>query len=225
LRVIILGATGMVGQGVLRACLLDPGVEQVLVIGRRPTGQQHARLREVIVEDLFTVPSLGDQLNGYDACFYCLGVSAMGLTEEAYRRVTYDLTLIVATALVARNPGMAFVYVSGQGADSTAQGRVMWARVKGATENALRALPFRAAYMFRPGYIQPMHGIRSGTSWYRAIYAVLGPLYPVIRTLSPRSVTTTDAVGQAMIAAARHGAPTNVLDNHDINELANAATS
>lgn len=223
LRVILFGATGMVGQGVLRACLLDPGVEQVLSIGRRPTGQQHAKLREVVLDDLFTVPALGAQLDGYDACFYCLGVSAVGLKEQVYRRVTYELTMVVAEALVKRNPAMTFVYVSGQSTDGTAQGSVMWARVKGATENAVSALPFRASYMFRPGYIQPMHGIKSSTSWYRAIYSVAGPLYPLLRRIFPRSVTTTDAVGEAMLVAARTGAPKHVLENQDINELAETA--
>ena len=212
----------MVGQGVLRACLLDPGVTQVLVIGRRPTGQQHAKLRDVVLDDLFTVPSLGDQLNGYDACFFCLGVSAVGLKEEAYRRVTYDLTLTVAEALVARNPGMTFIYVSGQSTDSTAQGSVMWARVKGATENAVSALPFKATFMFRPGYIQPMHGIKSSTSWYRLIYSAVGPLYPLLRRLFPRNVTNTDAVGQAMIEVARRGAPKHILENREINELSSS---
>jgi len=222
LRVIIFGATGMVGQGVLRACLLDPGVTQVLVIGRRPTGQQQAKLRDVVLDDLFTVPSLGDQLNGYDACFFCLGVSAVGLKEEAYRRVTYDLTLTVAEALVARNPGMTFIYVSGQSTDSTAQGSVMWARVKGATENAVSALPFKATFMFRPGYIQPMHGIKSSTSWYRLLYSAVGPLYPLLRRLFPRNVTNTDAVGQAMIEVARRGAPKHILENREINELSSS---
>jgi len=222
LRVIIFGATGMVGQGVLRACLLDPGVTQVLVIGRRPTGQQQATLRDVVLDDLFTVPSLGDQLNGYDACFFCLGVSAVGLKEEAYRRVTYDLTLTVAEALVARNPGMTFIYVSGQSTDSTAQGSVMWARVKGATENAVSALPFKATFMFRPGYIQPMHGIKSSTSWYRLLYSAVGPLYPLLRRLFPRNVTNTDAVGQAMIEVARRGAPKHILENREINELSSS---
>ena len=212
----------MVGQGVLRACLLDPGVTQVLVIGRRPTGQQHAKLRDVVLDDLFTVPSLGDQLNGYDACFFCLGVSAVGLKEEAYRRVTYDLTLTVAEALVARNPGMTFIYVSGQSTDSTAQGSVMWARVKGATENAVSALPFKATFMFRPGYIQPMHGIKSSTSWYRLLYSAVGPLYPLLRRLFPRNVTNTDAVGQAMIEVARRGAPKHILENREINELSSS---
>jgi len=186
--VIVFGATGMVGQGVLRACLLDPGIDGVLVIGRRSTGQHDAKLREVVLDDLFTVPALGDQLDGYDACFYCLGVSAVGLKEHIYPRVTYDLTVTVAEALAARNPQMTVIYVSGQSTDSTGQGSVMWARVKGATENAVRAMPFKATYMFRPGYIQPMRGIKSSTSWYRVIYSIVGPL---IRSFAPCSRATS----------------------------------
>ncbi len=167
MKVILFGATGMVGQGALRECLLDPEVEQILVIGRRATGQQHQKLREVVLDDLFAMPTVGADLGGYDACFFCLGVSAVGMTEEAYRRVTYDLTMLIARALVERNPDMTFIYVSGQSTDSSERGRVMWARVKGATENAVSALPFKATYMFRPGYIQPMHGIKSSTGWYR----------------------------------------------------------
>jgi uncharacterized protein YbjT (DUF2867 family) len=219
LKVILFGATGMVGQGVLRECLVDAGIEQVLVIGRRATGQPHAKVREVLLADLLAVPTLGQTLDGYDACFYCLGVSAVGMTEAAYRRVTCDLTIVVARCLVERNPGMTFVYVSGTGTDGSERGRSMWARVKGATENAVSALPFRATYMFRPGYIQPMHGIRSNTAWYRAIYAVMGPLYPLLDHLFPRYITSTERVGRAMIAVARHGAPAHVLENREINEL------
>jgi uncharacterized protein YbjT (DUF2867 family) len=216
-KIILFGATGMVGQGVLRECLLDPGVEQVLVIGRRPTGRQEAKLRDVVLPDLFALPSLGDQLAGYDACFFCLGVSAVGMPEVAYRRVTYDLTLSIARALVERNRGMTFIYVSGQNTDSSEKGSAMWARVKGATENAVSALPFKATYMFRPGYIQPMHGIKSSTTWYRVLYAIVAPLYPVLKTLFPRHVTTTEMVGRAMLAVARNGAPQHIFGNEEIN--------
>lgn len=212
----------MVGQGVLRECLLDPAIERVLVIGRRTTGHQHARLRELLLDDLFMVPTLGSELDGYDACFYCLGVSAMGMTEGAYRKVTFDLTMVVARSLVARNPAMTFIYVSGTGTDTSGKGRVMWARVKGITEEAVSALPFRATFMFRPGYIQPMHGIRSSTGWYRAIYTVMGPLYPLLSAVLPHHVTTTELVGRAMIEVAEHGAPAHVLENRDINEVARA---
>ena len=222
MKVILFGATGMVGQGVLRECLLDPGVERVLVIGRRATGQGHAKLRELLLDDLFKVPTLGSELDGYDACFYCLGVSAMGMTEEAYRLVTFDLTVVVARSLVARNPAMTFVYVSGTGTDSSGKGRVMWARVKGITENAVSALPFRATFMFRPGYIQPMHGMKSSTGWYRVIYTVMGPLYPLLSAVLPHYVTTTELVGRAMIEVAEHGAAVPVLENREINEVARA---
>ncbi len=210
----------MVGRGVLRECLLEAGVEMVLVIGRRPMGQQHSKVREVLLDDLFAVPSLGAELEGYDACFYCLGVSAVGMTEAAYRRVTYDLTTAVAQCLVARSPAMTFIYVSGTGTDGSGTGRVMWARVKGMTENAVSALPFKATHMFRPGYIQPMHGVTSSTGWYRAIYAVMGPLYPLLNALLPQYVTTTELVGRAMIAVAARGAPMHVLENREINAVA-----
>jgi uncharacterized protein YbjT (DUF2867 family) len=169
----------MVGQGVLRECLLDPEVKTILTLGRNATLQQHEKLHEIIHNDLSDLSGLQPALSGYDACFFCLGVSAAGMKEEAYRRVTYDLTMSVAKTLAKLNPGMTFIYVSGASTDSTERGRMMWARVKGKTENALLQMPFKAAYMFRPGYIQPVHGIRTKTMWYRAFYAIAGPLYPV----------------------------------------------
>jgi len=156
---------------------------------------------------------------GLDACFFCLGVSSAGLSEERYRQVTYDVTMAAATVLVERNPAMTFIYVSGVGTDSTERGRSMWARVKGRTENALLALPFQA-YMFRPGYIQPMHGVRSRTPWYRLAYAIGAPLYPVLKRLFPGGGTTTEQLGRAMIAVARKGAPKRVLDSRDITAAA-----
>jgi uncharacterized protein YbjT (DUF2867 family) len=216
-NVILFGATGMVGQGVLRECLLAPDVESVLVIGRGPTGKQHPKLREIIQKDLADLSPIASQLSGYDACFFCLGVSAAGMTEAAYRRVTYDLTLAAAELLVNRNPSMTFVYVSGAG--TNANGRAMWARVKGETENALLRLPFKGAYMFRPGYIQPMHGAVSKTKLYRAVYAVMGGLYPVFKALAPNAVLTTEQVGRAMLHVARHGAPMSVLESRDINAV------
>ena len=209
----------MVGQGVLRECLLDNPIEAVLAIGRSSTGQQNAKLKEVISSDLFDLSSIESQLSGYDACFFCLGVSAAGMKEQDYRRLTYDLTISVAKTLVVLNPGMAFIYVSGAGTDSSERGRMMWARVKGKTENDLLKMPFRATYMFRPGYIQPLHGIRTKTRWYAALYAVMGPLYPIWKRLLPKYVTTTDCVGRAMINVARQGAPKPVLENRDINSL------
>jgi uncharacterized protein YbjT (DUF2867 family) len=162
---------------------------------------------------------VASQLAGYDACFFCLGVSAAGMSEAAYARVTYDLTLAVAETLARLNPGMTFVYVSGMGTDASEHGRVMWARVKGRTENALLRLPFRGAYMFRPGFIQPLHGIRSKTRLYRAVYAVTTPLFPLLKMLGPGAITTTEQVGRAMIAVARDGYPKRVLEQRDINAL------
>lgn len=165
----------MVGQGVLRECRLDPDVEQVLSIGRSAIGQLHMKLRDLMQADLFNLAPIEQQLQGYDACFFCLGVSSVGMTEEAYRRVTYDLTLTVARTLAQLNPEMTFIYVSGTGTDSSDRGRSMWARVKGATENALVRLPFKAATMFRPAAIVPLHGIISKTLAYRIIYALARP--------------------------------------------------
>ena len=217
MKVIIFGATGMVGQGVLRECLLDRDVAAVLTVGRSATGQVHDKLREIVHGDLMNLGPIEDALAGYDACFFCLGVSSVGMKEAGYRRVTHDLTLAAAGLLARRTPGMTFVYVSGAGTDSTGKGRSMWARVKGETENALLALPFRAAYMFRPGYIQPLHGIVSRTRLLRVLYAVVGPLYPVWKRLFPKHVTTTERIGRAMLAVARRGAPRPVVENADIN--------
>jgi uncharacterized protein YbjT (DUF2867 family) len=219
MKVILFGATGMVGQGVSRECLLDGDVERVLALGRSASGTQHAKLDERVLGDLTDLSPVAAALPGYDACFFCLGVSAAGMTEAAYRRITFDLTMSVARTLVASSPGMTFIYVSGTGTDSTARGRSMWARVKGETENALLELPFKASYMFRPGFIQPLHGIVSKTKLYRAIYAVLGPLYPLLNALMPSYVTTTERVGRAMLRVAKHGAPKKLLENRDINAL------
>jgi uncharacterized protein YbjT (DUF2867 family) len=223
MKVVVFGATGMVGQGVLRECLLDPGVEAVVTVGRVATGQQSPKLHEIVHADLFDPAPFADQIAGFDACFFCLGVSSAGMTEADYRRVTYDLTLAVARALAPRNPAMTFVYVSGTGTDGTGSGRSMWARVKGATENALMQVPFKATYMFRPGYIQPLHGIVSRTALYRAAYVVAGPLYPVLKAVFPRHVTTTEQVGRAMLAVARGGYPQQVLENSDINAISAAS--
>lgn len=219
MKVILFGATGMVGQGVLRECLLDPAVERVLTIGRSASGEHHDKLRELVRSDLFDVSGLEPEVAGYDACFFCLGVSSAGMSEAAYTRVTYDLTMAVAQVLAQTNPGMTFIYVSGAGTDSSEGGRTMWARVKGRTENALLRLPFRAAHMFRPAFIQPLHGIVSRTRIYRVLYALLGPFYPVWRTLFPSYVTTTEKVGRAMLAVAQRGAPQAVLETRDINQM------
>jgi uncharacterized protein YbjT (DUF2867 family) len=219
MNVLIFGATGMVGQGVLRECLLDSRVQRVLVVGRSSLGQQHPKLREIVVQNLFDLSALDADLATVDACFFCLGVSSAGMSEERYTRITYDLTVAVAETLARLNPAMTFIYVSGTGTDSTERGRTMWARVKGRTENALLRLPFRAAYMFRPAAIVPLHGIRSRTRWYRLLYAATRPLWPLLRRLAPGYVTTTERVGQAMINVAANGAPLRVVENPDINRL------
>lgn len=212
----------MVGQGVLRECLQDPGVDRVLAIGRSAAGQRHGKLRELVVKDFADFSAIERDLTGHDACFFCLGITSAGMSEADYRRVTCDIALAAARALVKVNPGMTFIFVSGAGADSSEQGRVMWARVKGATENALLALPFKGVYVFRPAAIQPLHGLRSKTTWINVAYAVLGPLYPVWKTLFPKYVTTTELVGRAMINVARRGAPQRVLENGDINREASS---
>jgi len=218
-QVLIFGATGMIGQGVLRECLHDARVSEVLTVGRTATGQQHPKLREVVHGDLLNLSAIAPQFDRLDACFYCLGVSSAGMSETDYRRITFDMPLAAATMLVARNSGMTFIYVSGAGADSSGRGRIMWARVKGQAENALAALPFRAVYVIRPGFVQPLHGIRSRTPLYNAVYRLLGPLYPVSKRLAPSLVTTTEQIGRAMVNVTVHGAPKQVLENKDINEL------
>lgn len=220
MKVLLFGATGMVGQGVLRECLLDSDVTRVVPVVRRPTGQKHAKLSELVQPDLSTLSSLEPQLTGFDACFFCAGVSALGMSEAEYTRVTYDLTLAVAKTLLRTSPDLTFVYVSGALTDSSEKGRMMWARVKGRTENALLSLPFRAAYMFRPGAIMPLHGIRSSTRWYNVAYAAIRPIYPLLRHIAPTMITTTERLGRAMLAVARNGYSTHVLEMADINRLA-----
>ena len=209
----------MVGQGVLRECLLDPDVVYVLSIVRAPSGQRHSKLRELVHANFLDFSSIESELTGFDAGFFCLGATSAGKTEEQYTRVTYDITLAAAEPLARLNPGMTFVFVSGSGADSTEHGRVMWARVKGRAENALLRLPFKAAYMFRPAVIQPMYGAKSKTALYRIPYLMLGPLTPWLRKRFPQYVTTTEQLGRAMIAVAKYGAPKAVLESADINKL------
>jgi len=219
MKVILFGATGMVGQGVLRECLLDPEVETVLAVSRKPLGKSDPKLREILRPNVGDLVEVETQLQGYDACFFCLGVSSVGMREEDYRRVTYDLTISVARTLVKLNPGMTFIYVTGTGTDSTEQGRTMWARVKGRTENELLRMPFKTACMFRPGAIQALDGIVSRTPVYRWLYFVFAPLFTLLRLISPGLVTTTRQIGQAMILVAKRGAPKPILESSDINAL------
>jgi uncharacterized protein YbjT (DUF2867 family) len=224
MKVVLFGATGMVGQGVLRECLNDARVESVLTVGRTATGQVHPKLRERVVPNVFDVASYADDLHGLDACFFCLGVSSAGMSEADYRRVTLDLTVAVARALAGRSPGMTFVFVSGEGTDATGKSRWMWARVKGEAENAVLALPFARAYAFRPGFIEPGPGIAPKTRWYRWLYAGLRPLVPVVKGLFPSHVTSTSQVGRAMINATAHAIPRATLETREINAMAAART-
>ena len=219
MKVILFGATGMVGQGALRECLLDPAVEHVLVVGRSPTGQHHAKLREIQHDNFLDYAAIESELLGYDACLFCLGISSVGLSEASYRHITYDFTLAAARTLSKLNPAMVFIYVTGRGTDSTAQGQLMWARVKGETENELLKLPFKAAYMFRPAAIQPLHGIKSKTAWVQAIYVAAAPLFGVLKRVAPKYITTTERIGRAMIRVARDGYPKAVLESDDINQV------
>jgi uncharacterized protein YbjT (DUF2867 family) len=225
MRLVLFGATGMVGQGVLRECLRDDGVLQIVCVGRSALGLQHPKIVELVAEDLFELHRFEDRLRGLDACFFCLGVSSSGISAEDYRRFTYDLTLSVAGALAPINPGMTFVYVSGAGTDSSERGSSAWARVKGATENALMRLPFRAAYMFRPGVIVPLDGIQSKTPGYRIFYRAFGFLLPPLQRLFPRAMSTTRSIGLAMLQVARHGAESPILGPADIHAAGMAAAA
>ncbi len=209
----------MVGQGVLRECLLDPEVERVLSIVRSPTGQGEPKLGELVHKNFFDFSAVENDLAGFDACFFCLGVSSAGMKEADYRRVTYDITLAAARTLARLNPSMTFIYVSGTGTDSSERGRSMWARVKGKTENDLMRLPFKAAFMFRPGAIVPLHGVKSKTKLYQFFYTTLGPLLPVMYKVLPQYVTTTEQIGRAMLIVAKNGAPKSILENSDINKF------
>ncbi|MBR2121274.1 MAG: NAD-dependent epimerase/dehydratase family protein [Pseudomonadota bacterium] len=218
MKVIVFGATGMVGQGVLRECLRDGDVTEVLTVGRSATGQQHPKLRELVHKDFLDFSAVEKDITGYDACFFCLGVSSLGLDEERYRHLTYDITLAAARPLARLNPGMTFVYVTGASTDSTEQGRMMWARVKGKTENDLLKLPFKAAFMFRPGAIQPLHGVRSKTAWVQALYVMTGPLLSFLHQVAPNYVTTTEELGRAMLSVAKRGYPKPILEMEDIHK-------
>ncbi|MET7619775.1 NAD(P)H-binding protein [Streptomyces sp. NPDC005408] len=219
MNVLLFGASGMIGQGVLRECLLDDRVESVVAVVRKPLGFTHPKLREVVHEDFTDFSSLAGEFKAVDACFFCLGISSARKSEEEYRRITYDYTLAAARALPS-NPSLTFTYVSGEGTDSTESGRSMWARVKGRTENDLLAMPFHA-YMFRPGYIQPLHGATSRTRAYRLLYVGVSWLYPLLRRVIPKHVTTTENLGRAMLAVAgAGGAGEHILYSPEINRLA-----
>jgi uncharacterized protein YbjT (DUF2867 family) len=217
MNILLFGATGMIGQGVLRECLLDSGVQLVQAVGRTPAGAQHPKFRDLPHKDLWNYTSIEAELTGFDACFFCLGISSVGMQEAAYERVTYGITMAAAETLSRLNPQMTFIYVSGAGTDSSERGRSMWARVKGKTENALMRLPFKAAYMFRPGFIEPSHRERSKTTAYRLGYIVAKPLLPILRWAFPNSILTTERIGRAMLAVARYGAPKRILESKDIN--------
>jgi len=218
MNIVIFGATGMIGQGVLRECLHDPDVEVVKAVGRSPTGASHPKLRDVVFGDMRNFGAIESDISGVDACFFCLGVTSAGMTELDYARVTYDIPVAAATVLARLNPSMTFVLVSGAGADSSEHGRVMWARIKGKAENAILRFPFKG-YVFRPAVVEPMHGIKSRTAIYNIAYSVLGPLLPLIRRVFRSYVVTTEEIGQAMLIVARSGAPKRVLESRDISAL------
>ncbi|WP_337099296.1 NAD-dependent epimerase/dehydratase family protein [Paenibacillus sp. YIM B09110] len=218
MNVLLFGASGMIGQGALRECLLDPEVANVLSVGRSGTGKQHPKLTKIIHNDLLDLAAIEEQLSGYDACIFCLGVSSAGMSEEKYRAITYDITMSIARTLVKLNPQMTFLYVTGMGTDSTEQGRSMWARVKGKTENDLLKMPFKGAYMFRPGAILPKHGVKSKTKLYQFFYVILKPLYPLMERM--KSVTTSDNLAWAMVKVAKHGHDKAIIDSEEINRIA-----
>jgi uncharacterized protein YbjT (DUF2867 family) len=220
MNVVLFGATGMVGAGALLECFADPRVASVLVVTRSPTGRSHPKLREVLHADFFDFSTLRADFAACDACLFCLGITSLGMSEAEYTRVTYDIAMAAAREMVAANPQMTFCFVSGVGTDSTGRGRTMWARVKGKTENALLALGFKAAYMFRPGYIQPIGDVQSKTGWVQSAYDIARPLYPLIHRLLPNSSTTTSNLGRAMIQVAAAGYWKPVLYSADFNALA-----
>ena len=219
MKILLFGATGMVGQGVLRECVRDVGVTQVVCVGRRPSGAAGDKIGDLIVADPGDLRVVEAHLLGFDACFFCLGVSSVGMSEADYRRITHDMTLGAATTLARLNPQMTFTYVTGRGTDSTEQGSSMWARVKGETENALLRLPFKAACMFRPGVIRPMHRVRSKTALYRIAYLVATPLFALMDRFAPGTLLTSEQMGRAVLAVARGAAAKPVLEVEDIIAL------
>jgi uncharacterized protein YbjT (DUF2867 family) len=218
-KAIITGATGMVGKGVLLECLDHDSISEVLVIGRNPLGMKHPKLKELIHSDFTNFVEVKDQLLGYDTCFYCLGISAAGLKEEQYKRITYDFTLALAKTLFEINPKMTFNYLSGEGTDTSEKGRMMWARVKGKTENDLLNLGFKQAFMFRPGAIIPLRGIKSKTKSYQFMYDYFLWLVKIIKLIAPNSVVSTTQIGLAMINSMLNGYPDKILKPKDILKL------
>ena len=225
MRAILYGATGMIGQAVLRELLIDPEVTAVLSVVRAKTASADAKLTELVHADFLDFSSVADKLTGYDACLWCLGVSSAGMSEAEYKRITYDTTVAAASVMAKANPGMTILFVTGVGTDSTEQKKSMWARVKGAAENALLAMPFKAAYMIRPAYIQPRHGVKSKSKWKRWSYSAFGWMYPLWKLVMPKYVTTSDELGRAMIQVAKHGAPKTILETRDLRALAPALTT
>lgn len=209
----------MVGRGVLLECLRDPGVKLVVTLGRTAAGLHDPKLQEIVHRDLLDYAGMEETLTGFDACFFCLGVASSGMNEADYARITYGYTMASAELLARLNPAMTFIFISGSGTDSSEKGRMMWARVKGRTENALLKLPFRA-YMFRPGFIEPMDGIQSKTPMYRRFYSILGPLFPLLRRAFPNQVLSTRQIGRAMLNIAHRGYPTHILEARDIRAAA-----
>lgn len=216
IKTIIFGATGMVGEGVLHQSLLNPEVESVLVIGRKSCNTKHQKLKEIVHNDFYNYSSIENQLIGFNACFFCLGVSSVGMKEKDYSRISYDLTMQAASALSKLNSDMTFCYVSGTGTDSSEKGRIMWARVKGKTENHLMKLPFKAVYLFRPGFIKPIKGLKNAYS----ISKVIGLLYPILKIFLLNYICTLEDLGNAMIEVSATGYSKNILENKDITKLA-----
>jgi hypothetical protein len=215
IKAIITGATGMVGEGVLHECLQHPDVEAVLIINRKPAGVQHPKLTEIVHKDFFNIEPIAPQLTGYNACYFCLGTTSLGKKEPEYFKATYTLTMQVAGVLAGQNPDMQFCYISGAGTDSTEQGRLMWARVKGKTENDLMKLPFKKVYLFRPGFLKPTPGLQHALGFYKFVTW----LYPVVKFFAPNIGNTLKELGLAMINAVKNGYTKNIIEVSDIKKL------
>ncbi|HEU0120807.1 MAG TPA: epimerase [Bryobacteraceae bacterium] len=225
MRVILFGGTGMLGGGVLRECLADADVTRVVSAGRAGVELTHPKLRQIVTRDLFALESLGSALDGFDVCLYCLGPTSVGATEASYRRITRDLTVSIGETLLRHNTALRFLFISGRGADSAGTSRQMWARVKGEAENAILAMPFADVYVFRPGVVQPVHGTASRTAWIRAAYKLTGPLMSLLRWAAPRSVSTTEELGKAMLRTAKYGFPKKILEASDFRDAVGPDTN